>query len=268
MLGRAVLVREDGDRPRAELGGRAEGADGDLPTVGDEDLGEHGVTSRSGGRVTRRRGPVASSLVTCGAVGAAVSSQRNVAGADPTPARSSVPTLGVVDLTELVRYAPPLALVVAALAARRRLPRLVWVPAAVLTVLLVLPFTTCLAAVLVPLRLGLAGALPSESKPRPTSTQAGVGRHEEDGRIVATTCHRQPGRWRARHRTVDWFDPTGDAAPGAGTWARRAPDQLVVLVPADVHDDMGAPGGGWRPGRPVSSQPVPVDVGNAMRGHS
>ena len=42
VLGPAVLVREDGDRPGAELGGRAERPDGDLPTVGDEDLGEHG----------------------------------------------------------------------------------------------------------------------------------------------------------------------------------------------------------------------------------
>ena len=42
VLGPAVLVREDGDRPRAELGGRPERPDGDLATVGDEDLGEHG----------------------------------------------------------------------------------------------------------------------------------------------------------------------------------------------------------------------------------
>ena len=42
VLGAAVLVGEDGDRAGTELGGRAERPDGDLTTVGDEDLGEHG----------------------------------------------------------------------------------------------------------------------------------------------------------------------------------------------------------------------------------
>ena len=39
VLAVAVLVREDGDRLRAQLGGGPEGPDGDLTTVGDEDLG-------------------------------------------------------------------------------------------------------------------------------------------------------------------------------------------------------------------------------------
>ena len=43
VLGVAVLVREDGDRLGAELGGGAERADGDLTSVGDEDLAEHGI---------------------------------------------------------------------------------------------------------------------------------------------------------------------------------------------------------------------------------
>ncbi len=41
VLGLAVLVGKDGDRLGAELGGRTERADGDLPTVRDEDLAEH-----------------------------------------------------------------------------------------------------------------------------------------------------------------------------------------------------------------------------------
>ncbi len=45
VLGLAVLVREDGDGAGAELGRGAEGADGDLTSVGDEDLAEH-QTSR------------------------------------------------------------------------------------------------------------------------------------------------------------------------------------------------------------------------------
>ena len=47
VLGLAVLIREDGDCPGAELGGGAEGANGDLATVGDEDLRNTG-TSRVG----------------------------------------------------------------------------------------------------------------------------------------------------------------------------------------------------------------------------
>jgi hypothetical protein len=39
--GVAVLPGEDRDRPDAELVGRPEGADGDLPAVGDEQRGEH-----------------------------------------------------------------------------------------------------------------------------------------------------------------------------------------------------------------------------------
>jgi hypothetical protein len=39
--GVAVLVREDGDRARAQLVSRAERADGDLPAVGDQHLAEH-----------------------------------------------------------------------------------------------------------------------------------------------------------------------------------------------------------------------------------
>src|SRR5690606_15743102 len=40
----AILVREDRDGPDAELIGRAEGADGDLATIGDQDFREHRPT--------------------------------------------------------------------------------------------------------------------------------------------------------------------------------------------------------------------------------
>jgi hypothetical protein len=48
MLGVAVLVGEDRDRLRAELGGGAERADGDLASVGDQDLVEHVIPPRAG----------------------------------------------------------------------------------------------------------------------------------------------------------------------------------------------------------------------------
>ncbi len=41
VLALAVLVGEDGDRPGAELGRGPEGPDGDLASVGDENLAEH-----------------------------------------------------------------------------------------------------------------------------------------------------------------------------------------------------------------------------------
>jgi len=42
--GVAVLVGEDRDGAGAQLVGRAEGPDGDLPTVRDQDLAEHGAS--------------------------------------------------------------------------------------------------------------------------------------------------------------------------------------------------------------------------------
>ena len=52
--GVAVLPREHGDRPDAQLVRGAEGPDGDLAAVGDEEGGEHGAPGAYGGRVRRK----------------------------------------------------------------------------------------------------------------------------------------------------------------------------------------------------------------------
>ncbi len=64
----------------------------------------------------------------------------------------------LLNLTEITRYAPGLALVVAVFVARRRLPRAVGIAAAVLAVLTLLPFTSWVAALLIPLWLGVSAA--------------------------------------------------------------------------------------------------------------
>lgn len=64
----------------------------------------------------------------------------------------------LLNLVEITRYAPGLALVVAAVVARRRLSRSIWVSAAVLAVMTALPFTSWVAALLIPLWLGLSAA--------------------------------------------------------------------------------------------------------------
>lgn len=72
------------------------------------------------------------------------------------------------NVAELVRYGPSLALTGAVVVARRRVGRAVWIPAAALTVMLLFPMTTWLAAIIVPLWLGVASALrrPAEIAPR------------------------------------------------------------------------------------------------------
>ena len=64
----------------------------------------------------------------------------------------------LVNLTEITRYAPGLSLVVAAVVARRFLPRGVWMTAAALAAMTVFPLTSWLAALLIPLWLGLCAA--------------------------------------------------------------------------------------------------------------
>lgn len=64
----------------------------------------------------------------------------------------------LVNFTELVRYAPGLALVAAAVVARARLPRAVWGTAAVLAVLTLLPMTSWVAAALIPPWLAVSAA--------------------------------------------------------------------------------------------------------------
>lgn len=67
-------------------------------------------------------------------------------------------SLLLLNMTEIARFAPGLALVVAAIVARRELPRALWATAVALLVLVCLPFTTWVAALLTPLWLALAAA--------------------------------------------------------------------------------------------------------------
>jgi hypothetical protein len=68
-------------------------------------------------------------------------------------------TLVVLNLVEFTRYAPGLLLIGAVIAARKALPRSITIPAWVLLVLTLVPMTTWLAALIVPVWLGVAGAL-------------------------------------------------------------------------------------------------------------
>ncbi|HZJ07261.1 MAG TPA: hypothetical protein VFD59_17575 [Nocardioidaceae bacterium] len=68
-------------------------------------------------------------------------------------------TLVVVNMVELTRYAPSLLLLAAALVARRSLPRPVTIAACVILVMIFVPFTTWVAALLTPIWLGVAGAV-------------------------------------------------------------------------------------------------------------
>jgi hypothetical protein len=65
----------------------------------------------------------------------------------------------LVNLTEVARYAPGLALVVAAFVARRRLPRAVGIAAGVLAFLTIVPLTSWVAALLIPLWLAVSAAV-------------------------------------------------------------------------------------------------------------
>ncbi len=79
---------------------------------------------------------------------------------DPGPGLGEASLL-LLNMTEIARFAPGLALVVAAVVARRELPRGVWAPAAALLVLVLVPFTTWVAALLTPFWLAVAAALPA-----------------------------------------------------------------------------------------------------------
>ena len=65
----------------------------------------------------------------------------------------------LLNLAEITRYAPGLALVAAVFVARRRLPRLVGISAGVLACLTIVPLTSWVAALLIPLWLGGSAAL-------------------------------------------------------------------------------------------------------------
>jgi hypothetical protein len=76
---------------------------------------------------------------------------------DPGPGLGEAASL-LVNITEITRYAPGLALVGGAVAARRFLPRGVWIPAAVLAVATVFPLTSWVAALIIPVWLGASAA--------------------------------------------------------------------------------------------------------------
>jgi hypothetical protein len=68
-------------------------------------------------------------------------------------------TLVLLNLVEFTRYTPGLLLIGAVLVARAKLPRGITIPAWVLLVLTLVPMTTWLAALIIPVWLGVAGAL-------------------------------------------------------------------------------------------------------------
>ena len=76
---------------------------------------------------------------------------------EPGPGLGEATSL-LLNIMEITRYAPGLALVAAAVAARRHLSRWIHVTAAVLLVLTLVPLTSWAAALLAPLWLALAGA--------------------------------------------------------------------------------------------------------------
>ena len=65
----------------------------------------------------------------------------------------------LLNITDITRYAPGLALVAAAVAGRRHLAGGVWVTASVLGVMTIVPLTSWVAALLIPVWLGASAAL-------------------------------------------------------------------------------------------------------------
>ncbi|MGH3346564.1 MAG: hypothetical protein ACRDO4_06245 [Nocardioides sp.] len=65
----------------------------------------------------------------------------------------------LLNVAEITRYAPGLALVGAAVVARRHLPRGTGVAAGVLVLMTLVPFTSWVAALLIPVWLGVAAAM-------------------------------------------------------------------------------------------------------------
>lgn len=68
-------------------------------------------------------------------------------------------TLVVANMVDVARYAPSLVLLVVALTARRQLTKPVTISAGILVAMLVFPLTSWIAAILVPVWLGVAGAV-------------------------------------------------------------------------------------------------------------
>ena len=74
--------------------------------------------------------------------------------------------LVLLNTADLARSAPSLALLLAAWAARRHLPRALSVAAVILAAMFVLPITAWLAALATPVWLGVAGAFVRTDRPR------------------------------------------------------------------------------------------------------
>lgn len=83
---------------------------------------------------------------------------------DPGPGVGEGTAL-LVNMTEVVRYAPGLALTAATVLARRHLPAGVWVTGAVLALLTLVPFTSWVAALAIPLWLGISAATLGARRP-------------------------------------------------------------------------------------------------------
>jgi len=84
-------------------------------------------------------------------------------------------TLVVANMVDVTRYAPSLVLLVAALVARRSLPKPVTIAAGVILAMVLFPITTWIAVILTPIWLGVAGAV-SGSSPRGSSDAAAEAR--------------------------------------------------------------------------------------------
>ena len=121
-------------------------------------------------RLGRRIGGQAGSVATvagatvaflCAAYYSAYAAGSNVASfvIDEPGAGVGEATLVLLNGFDLARYAPGLLLVAAVLAARRRLPRSVTVSAWVLLVVMFVPMTTWISALLIPVWLGVAAVL-------------------------------------------------------------------------------------------------------------
>ena len=124
---------------------------------------------RLGRRIGGQAGPVATVAgaavaFLCAAYYSAYAAGSNVASfvIDDPGAGVGEGTLVLLNGLDLARYAPGLLLVAAVLAARRRLPRSVTIPAWVLLVVMFVPMTTWIAALLIPVWLGVTAVLVPE----------------------------------------------------------------------------------------------------------
>jgi hypothetical protein len=124
-------------------------------------------------RLGRRIGGQAGSVATvagatiaflCAAYYSAYAAGSNVASfvIDEPGAGVGEATLVLLNGLDLARYAPGLLLVAAVLAARRRLPRSVTISAWVLLVVMFVPMTTWIAALLTPVWLGVTAVVVPE----------------------------------------------------------------------------------------------------------